>query len=62
MEASRRPIEFHLEGIHHCNPRNGPGDFRNLGFPQDAVQEFKLTTGKARLNTVERVVELPVLL
>jgi len=35
--------EIVLEGAPILNS-NGPGDFRILGFPQDAVQEFKLTT------------------
>jgi len=35
--------EIVLEGAPILNS-NGPGDFRILGFPQDSVQEFKLTS------------------
>lgn len=35
--------EFAVEGVPILNS-NGGGDFRIIGFPQDAVQEFKLTT------------------
>jgi hypothetical protein len=40
--------EFHLEGALIATPAEWAGDFRALGFPQDAVQEFKLTTGNAQ--------------
>jgi len=35
--------EFAVEGVPILNS-NGQGDFRIIGFPQDAVQEFKLTS------------------
>jgi hypothetical protein len=36
--------EFHLDGSIIANAAEFSGDFRNLGFPQDAVGEFKITT------------------